>query len=156
MTGWQVVSMQVNDELAQKLEDGVKTINDQHKKLLDFANAMFAQCAGNEEEENHYFGESIEGVVQLLAAHFQTEEDLMAETKFDMYEFVSHKKEHGEFVITVAEYIKKFQVTGYIDLLTFSSYAKWWLVGHIKRYDRKYVDYFNKITEGRGIQRMRV
>jgi len=148
--------MQVNDELAQKLEDGVKTINDQHKKIFDFANAMFAQCAGNDDEENRYFGDNIEDAVGLITAHFQTEEDLMTETKFDVYEFVNHKKEHGEFVMAVAEYIKKFQATGYIDLLTFSSYAKWWFIGHIKRYDRKYVDYFNKITEGRGIQLMKI
>ena len=148
--------MQVNDELAQKLEDGVKTINDQHKKIFDFATALFARCAGNDDEENHYFGETIEDAVGRITAHFQTEEGLMEETKFDMYEFANHKKEHGEFLKTVTEYIKKFQATGYIDLLTFSSYAKWWLISHIKRYDRKYVDYFNKITEGRGIQRMGV
>jgi hemerythrin len=148
--------MQVNDELAQKLEDGIRTINDQHKKIFDFATALFARCTGNDNEENQYFGETVEDAVGLITAHFQTEEDLMAETKFDMYEFVSHKKEHGEFVMTVSEYIKKFQATGYIDLLTFSSYAKWWLIGHIKRCDRKYVEYYNKITEGRGIQPMKV
>ena len=148
--------MQVNDELAKKLEDGVKAINDQHKKLHDFVNDMFAHCVGNDDEENQYFGDTIEDVAGLITANFQTEEDLMAETKFDMYELVSHKKEHGEFVMTVAEYIKKFQATGYIDLLTFSSYTKWWFISHKKRFDKKYVDYFNKITEGRGIERMRV
>ena len=148
--------MQIDDELTQKLEAGVKIINDQHKRIFDFTTDLFAHCVGNEEEENQYFGETIEDAVDLITAHFQTEEDLMLETKFDVHELIEHKKEHGEFVMTVAEYIKRFQETGDINLLTFAGYAKWWVISHIKHFDRRYVDYFNKITEGKGIEMMHV
>ena len=146
----------IDDKLAEKLEAGVTTINDQHKKIFDFTTDLFAHCIGDDDEENKYFGKTIEAAVVLVTTHFKTEEDLMLQTKFDVYEFVEHKREHDEFVSTIAEYIKRFQATGSVDLLTFASYAKWWVIGHIKRYDKKYVQYFNQITEGKGIARMNV
>ena len=146
----------VGDDLVEKLEAGVATINDQHKKIFDYTTDLFAHCTGDDNEENQYFGKTIEDAVVLVTTHFKTEEDLMLETKFDVYEFVEHKREHNEFVSTVAEYFKRFQSTGCVDLLTFASYTKWWVIGHIKRYDKKYVQYFNQITEGKGIDRMNV
>ena len=146
----------IDDKLVEMLKTGVATINDQHKKIFDFTTDLFAHCIGEDDEENHYFGKMIEAAVVLITTHFRTEEDLMLETRFDVYEFVEHKREHNEFVSTVAEYIKRFQSTGSIDLLTFASYAKWWVIGHIKRYDKKYVQYFNQITEGKGIDKMNV
>jgi hemerythrin len=146
----------VGDDLIGKLEAGVTTINDQHKKIFDFTTDLFAHCIGDDDEENQYFGKTIEDAVVLVTTHFRTEEDLMLETKFDVYEYVEHKREHNEFVSTVAEYVKRYHATGCVDLLTFASYTKWWVIGHIKRYDKKYVQYFNQITEGKGIDRMNV
>ena len=148
--------MQADDELIQKLETGVKMINYQHKGIFDFTTDLFAHCVGDDEKENQYFGETIEGAVELIETHFETEENLMVETKYTVMELINHKREHGEFVMTVAEYIKRFHETGYIDLLNFASYAKWWVINHIKHFDRKYVDYFNQITENKGIDRMNV
>ena len=144
----------VTDELIEKLVQGVKTINSQHKHILDLTTDLFAHCVGREEEENQYFGTIMHGAANFVKEHFQTEEDLMLATKFDVYEFSAHKREHAEFLATVAGYMTRFQKSGRIDLLTFASYAKWWVIGHIKRHDKKYIEHFNKITEGRSITRM--
>jgi hemerythrin-like metal-binding protein len=146
----------VTDELIERLDQGVKIINSQHKKIMDLTTDLFAHCLGKEEEENQYFGSIMHSAADSVKEHFQTEEDLMLAAKFDVYEFSAHKREHAEFTATVAGYISRFQKSGRIDLLTFASYAKWWVIGHIKRHDKKYVDYFNKLTEGRGAVRMQV
>ena len=146
----------VNDELAVKLKTGVEKINDQHKKIFDFTNDLFAHCVGDDEEENRYFGEVIAGAIDLVIAHFKTEENLMFETKYTFYEYGEHKREHDEFIMTLEEYAIRFHGTGSIDLLAFASYAKWWVIGHIKRFDKRYVQYFNRITEGKSIEQMKV
>jgi hemerythrin len=148
--------MQASDELIEKLEEGVKTINTQHRGIFDLTTDLFAHCVGDDEKENQYFGTIIQRAVELVVAHFRTEEDLMLETKFDVYEYIEHRREHEEFVSTVTGYVSQFNTTGCIDLLTFASYAKWWVISHIKRHDRKYVNYFNKITEGKGLEKMNV
>ena len=146
--------MQIDDELARRLVAGVDKINEQHKEIFDFTNDLFCHCVGDDDAENKFFGETVISLVDLVVAHFKTEEDLMLETKLDVYEFVEHKKEHDEFVMTIEEYAIRFHATKGIDLLAFTGYAKWWIIGHIKRFDKKYVDYFNKITAGKGIKRM--
>ncbi|MDR2479191.1 MAG: hemerythrin domain-containing protein [Treponema sp.] len=147
---------EASDELIERLEEGVKTINDQHKKIFDFTTDLFAHCVGDEAEENMYFQETIDEAVNLVVTHFKTEEALMLETKFPFYEFLEHKKEHDGFIVTVTDYVNQFHASGNINLLMFASYAKWWVIGHIKRHDSKYVTYFNQITADKGIEQMKV
>ncbi|MDR0584366.1 MAG: hemerythrin domain-containing protein [Treponema sp.] len=148
--------MQIDDALISRLKDGVKTINDQHKKIFDFTTDLFAHCVGDDEEENLYFEAVIGDAAELIKTHFKTEEELMLETKFSFYEYTDHKKEHEEFVCAVNNYIEQFQASRSTNLLMFASYVKWWVIGHIKRHDRKYINYFNRLTEGSGIEKMRV
>jgi hemerythrin len=146
----------MTNELMRKLQQGVMLINDQHKKIFEFTTDLFSHCTGDEEEENQYFRLTISGAGQLIKTHFKTEEELMLATKFHFYEYADHKKEHQEFIATLVDNVKQFQASGSINLLMFASYAKWWVINHIKRHDRKYVTYFNLITEGKGIAKMKV
>jgi hemerythrin len=150
------LKFEVSDELVERLEKGVKLINDQHKKIFDFTTDLFAHCVGDDGEENKYFAEMIAGAAELIVTHFQTEEELMLETKFPFYEYLEHKKEHDGFVTTITDYVGQFEQSGNVNLLMFASYAKWWVIGHIRRHDSKYVTYFNKITEDKDIERMNV
>jgi hemerythrin len=147
--------MVVTDELVEQLEEGVETINEQHRRIFDFTTDLFAHCIGEEAEENEYFGAVIEEAAALIITHFRTEEELMLATKFDVFEYAAHKKEHDDFVAGVTDYINKFHASGAVNLLMFASYAKWWVIGHIKRYDSKYINYFNQITANHGIEQMR-
>ena len=151
-----MLTMQVSDELIERLAEGVDLINEQHQRIFDFTTDLFAHCVGDEEAENEYFGATIEGAAELVVTHFKTEEELMTETKFPFYEYAEHKKEHDEFVFSVTKYMAEFRQSGNINLLMFASYAKWWVINHIKRHDKKYIVYFNKITEEQGITRMHV
>ncbi|MDR0599927.1 MAG: hemerythrin domain-containing protein [Treponema sp.] len=146
------VNLVVTSEFAEKLAEGVKKINDQHKKIFELTTDLFAHCVGDDNAENTYFGRMINGAVELVTTHFKTEEELMLETKFNLFEYIEHKKEHEDFVATVIDYLTRFKKTGSVDLLMFSSYAKWWVIGHIRRHDKKYITFFNKILETNNIR----
>jgi hemerythrin-like metal-binding protein len=144
----------VTQELAERLKKGVELINTQHKDIFNYTTDLFAHCVGDEDEENQYFGSTIEDAAKLVVTHFKTEEDLMLATNYYFDALSAHQKEHKEFVATVVNYMNDFKKIGSINLLMFASYAKWWVINHIKRHDKGYVDYFNKITEGCGIAKM--
>jgi hemerythrin-like metal-binding protein len=147
--------MEITGELLETLSKGVQLINEQHRRIFDFTTDLFAHCVGEEDVENEYFGATIGDAAELVVTHFKTEEALMNRTDFPFYEYAEHKKEHDEFVLSVTNYMADFQKTGNINLLMFASYAKWWVINHIKRHDRKYIIYFNEITEDHDIMKMR-
>jgi hemerythrin-like metal-binding protein len=148
--------VEANAKLTEKMTQIVKLINEQHKKIFAYSTDLFGHCVGEEEEESEYFGATIYRATELVKNHFRTEEKLMLATKFDVFEFVNHKKEHDEFVSGVVGDIKNYEETGEVNLLMFASYVKWWVLRHIKYYDKKYVGFFNKLTEGYDIDKMRV
>jgi putative two-component system response regulator len=146
--------MEIDAALIEKLKEGVKLINEQHQRIFDYTTDLFIHCQGDEDSENKYFGATISRALDLVMTHFKTEEELMLETRLDMFEYIEHKKEHEGFITALTEFISQFEKTGAIDLLNFASYAKGWVIDHIKQHDKKYINYFNKITEGCGIEEM--
>jgi hemerythrin-like metal-binding protein len=152
--GKQAAILTLTAETAEKLRRGVALINDQHKRIFNYTTDLFAHCIGDEEKESEYFGSSIEAAAKLVVTHFKTEEDLMMATNFYFDALAAHKREHREFVETVVSYMNDFKATGSINLLMFASYAKWWVINHIKRFDNEYIAYFNKIAEGYNIAKM--
>ena len=138
------------EELPVKLRESVKLVNAQHKRIFDATTVLFSHCVGDEDGENKFFGKTIASVIKIYSNHFKTEEDLMLEMKFNVYEFVEHKKEHNDFIMAVTEHLKRFQETGGIDHLTFTSYARWWIIGHIKNFDKKYIQHLNRAAGGKG------
>lgn len=144
------------EELTERLRKGVFLINDQHKKIFAFTADLFIHCIGNDDVENAYFGKVIGGAMGLVKTHFKTEEDLMLETKFAFPDYIEHKKEHEDFIAHLTDYVDRFRETGHIDLLMLSSYSRWWVINHIKRFDKNYIAFFNKITENKNIGKMAV
>jgi putative two-component system response regulator len=152
----QFKGMEIDDSLVAMLEKGVKLINSQHRRIFEYTTDLFIHCRGEADEENNYFEATIHDAVDMVVTHFKTEEELMLSTGLDMYDYMEHKKEHEAFISAVTNYVNQFEKTGEVDLLQFAGYAKGWVIDHIKLHDRKYVNYFNKITEGRGIETMKV
>jgi hemerythrin-like metal-binding protein len=150
----QFKGMEIDAALIEKLQEGVELINNQHQRIFDYTTDLFIHCQGDEDAENKYFGATISHALDLVITHFKTEEELMLVTKLDMFEYIEHKKEHEGFITTVTGYLSQFEKTGAVDLLNFASFAKGWVIDHIKQHDRKYINYFNKITEGRDIAKL--
>jgi hemerythrin-like metal-binding protein len=144
------------NEKIKALETGVQIINNQHKKIAALTTELYTHVTGDDEAENQYFGETIQGTVDFFTSHFKAQEELMAVMDFPPGDCAQHKQEHGEFVSSIGEHITRFQQTKCADLLTVASYVKWWVLGHTKKQDKKYAEYFNKLVEGKGIEAMRV
>jgi hemerythrin family non-heme iron protein len=94
------------------------TINEQHKGLFTAISAV----------EKDASAANVGHLVELVKAHFKTEEDLFA--KYGYADAISHKKTHDDFLVTVGG-LSSFGA-GEVD------FAKQWLVKHIKGSDMSY------------------
>ena len=123
---------------------GIKLIDDQHKKILDFAKHMLNYTHKSEEEEREYFKEAIGQVVDYIKIHFATEEGVMLATRFPGYD--EHKKAHENFILSVIKNIKDYEAGNKNVFINFSNFTRKWILSHITVMDVKYIEYFKKIT----------
>jgi hemerythrin-like metal-binding protein len=151
-----ITMMELTSEEIARLVESVDLINDQHKKIFDLSNELFKFCNGDEDAENNYFGLVCGAALDLVKEHFDLEEELMLDTKFSLFLFMEHKKEHMGLIKTLTQYINEYDEKGRVDLLSFASYVKWWVVRHIKGHDKQYVEHFNNIVGQYDIQKMHV
>jgi len=94
--------------------------NEQHKGL-------FKAIAAVEQDAS---AANVGHLVELVKAHFKTEEDIFA--KYHYSDAASHKKTHDDFLVTVGG-LSSFG-PGEVD------FAKQWLVKHIKGSDINYAN----------------
>jgi hemerythrin-like metal-binding protein len=139
--------LEIDGRLIEQLKKDVALMNGQYQQIFDYTADLFTRCVGDDDAENKYFGDTIHNALDLVTAHFKNEEELMLATKLDMFDYIEHKKEHEAFIIGITNYINQFEKTREVNLLRFSSYAKGWIIDHIKAHDRKYMNYFNRITK---------
>jgi hemerythrin len=123
---------------------GIKIVDDQHKGLLNFVNELFNHSTGDEHDEREYFKSVIQGAVNYIKTHFETEEKLMTATNFPGY--VEHKKIHDEFTMTVLKSVKDYETGKRLVLEKFAYFLKNWVLTHVAVEDVKYAEYFRKIA----------
>jgi hemerythrin len=124
---------------------GIKSIDDQHKWLLNFVNDLFSHVTWDETEERLYFREVIQQAVQYGKNHFSIEEKCMLATKFSGYP--EHKKAHDDFVLTVVNTVKDFETGRQRHILIkFGRFLKDWVLSHIAVMDTQYAMYFRTIA----------
>ncbi len=120
---------------------GCKVIDDQHKKLFQIINELFAAF------EAAYAGSQVPTILKQLedytVYHFQTEEKMFEQYNYPLTK--EHKAEHQYFV----DKIKKFKQdleTGNKQMIAFEIMMtlKDWLIDHILVNDRKYIPYLCK------------
>ena len=120
---------------SDKLSVGVKSIDDQHKKLVTLVNQLHdGMMAGKGKEA---VGPVLKGLIDYTASHFKYEEDLFARTGYP--EGAAHKKDHDDLVKKVLEIQKKYEQSG-PGVLTIQvmNFLKDWLTAHILGSDMKY------------------
>ncbi|MDR0501718.1 MAG: bacteriohemerythrin [Treponema sp.] len=127
-----------------KFACGIKTIDDQHKMLVDLVNNMFKHATGNEKQEKDFFNKAIQEVINYVKVHFATEEKILIATKFAGYE--EHKKEHENFIRKVIENVRDYEAGKRLTLSTFTRYLRDWILSHIAYMDKQYFEYFRKIA----------
>ena len=80
---------------------GVRSIDDQHKELLNLVNDMYNHIVGDEKAERAYFKRVINKAVEYVKVHFATEEKILKAIKFNGY--AEHKRAHDSFILKVVE-----------------------------------------------------
>lgn len=120
---------------SDKLSVGVRSIDDQHKKLVTLLNQLHdGMMAGKGKD---VVGGVLKGLIDYTANHFRYEEDLFARTGYA--ESAAHKKEHDDLVRKVVEIQKKYEQSGPAALtIQVMSFLKDWLTAHILGSDMKY------------------
>ena len=112
----------------------IKTIDDQHRELVNILNRLFVAVCKREG------GKVIAGILDALTSytqtHFALEERLMQQAKYK--DFDAHKMEHQKLLDELDQLCRKHLVEEkpiYFEMLSF---LKTWLKEHIQGVDTKY------------------
>ena len=127
---------------SQTFSVGIRSIDDQHKELLNLVNDMYNHIIGDEKEERAYFRKVIKKTVKYIKVHFATEEKIMQRTKFQGY--AGHKRVHDTFILNVVDIIKKYDEGRRVSLIFFTNFVKDWILTHIAIMDKQYFDHLVK------------
>lgn len=125
-----------NDSLSVK----IKSIDDQHKKLIDMINDFYDNISKH--SNNELIINLVNGMKNYTVMHFSMEERYMVQYKYPYYE--QHKKEHEHFIAKVNELEEKLKKGRIIVSFEITSFLKDWLKHHIQTVDKQYSDFFIK------------
>lgn len=118
---------------------GIKELDDQHIKVLEFYNSIMKSKEKNSE---HELMDNILKLIEHWKAHFKYEEDLMEQYKYSC--FAEHKKEHDKIMDDVSN-IEKMYSKGFKFVIDFVSVRlNLWIdehISHIKGEDKKLAEY---------------
>jgi hemerythrin len=124
---------------------GVELIDSQHKELVKMTNELFLGCQKGGAAAEIYFMKTIQGAVKYVKTHFSTEEIIMERLKYP--EFLTHKKEHENFVSKVLKEVKDFESAKNFAPLEFARYLQDWVLNHIAKSDKKYGAFFDTLRQ---------
>lgn len=112
----------------------IKTIDDQHKELVNILNRLFVAVSNREGDK------AIAGILDALTTytrtHFALEERLMEQA--DYKDIVAHKEEHRKLLAQLDELCRKHLVEEKVIYFEMMSFLKTWLKEHIQGVDTRY------------------
>jgi hemerythrin len=116
----------------------VKSMDDQHKKLIEMINDFYENIVNRTNREN--ISKLLVEMKDYILEHFSAEENYMKKFEYDYYK--EHKKEHDKFVEKVTEVEKRYNKGELILSLDMTMFLIDWLKNHIQKSDKKYSDFF--------------
>jgi len=127
-------------EWTEDLQVNILSIDNEHKKLVDFLNRM--DEAMSKGQSKNILGEILDGLINYANIHFTNEEKLMAEHNYPG--LTDHKKLHLDFVQKMKTTQADFN-SGQISLgIQVYNHLLNWLKNHIQIIDRKYAEHILK------------
>ena len=115
------------------LETGIDVIDQQHKRIVDYINAV---GAAQEKDDRGEVGKTLVDLIAYTQAHFSFEEALMEDAGYDQIHVhkLTHQLFFGRVVLLQERFISGENVTQDLyDMLM------GWLIDHIKGEDQDYV-----------------
>lgn len=116
---------------------GIKTLDEDHKKLLSLINNLHSAV-------HYYTGEEFERaalneLIDYTKFHFAKEEELMKKHEFPEYE--SHKREHEQMAAKAQKMVERYENDALGAMEEISTFLRDWLINHINDTDQKYSDF---------------
>ena len=112
---------------SDKLNTGVPSVDEQHKKLVSMVNRMnHALLTG---KANETVGRVLDDLIDYTASHFQHEERLMTTHDFPGYN--EHKRQHDELKQNVLDLQRRFNEGSARLNVEVMVFLRNWLKGHI-------------------------
>jgi hemerythrin len=112
----------------------IKTIDDQHRVLVDILNRLFV--AVSKREGDKAIAGILDALVTYTQTHFALEERLMRQAKYKDLE--PHMEEHRKLLEQLDQLCKKHLVEEKAIYFEMLSFLKTWLKEHIQGVDTKY------------------
>lgn len=119
---------------------GIESIDVQHEELFRVINSMYDKMQKG--KEKHALVEGLDSLRSYVKYHFHTEEKLMEEHGYP--ELQAHRKEHEVFSERIYLFAQRpeDQITQTLEEM--QGFLLNWLIKHIQRTDRKYMDFFKE------------
>ncbi|MBI5637704.1 MAG: hemerythrin family protein [Nitrospinae bacterium] len=121
----------------EKYSVGIKSIDDQHKKLFGMVNELSEAIPQGKGKE--ITGKILDELVKYTVSHFATEEEYFK--KFAYPNTAAHKKEHDELTKQASDVLNNFNSGKAVLSMAVMVFLKDWLYNHILKTDMLYKDY---------------
>ena len=122
-----------------KYATGIKSIDKQHKELVDLTNKLYQACLNRNEDMDTAFRAAMSRLVEYVRYHFSDEQTLLGRIKFPKY--MEHKKEHEDLIKEILEASKDYGAGKKFVPNQFVRALKDWVFGHIAVTDMFYAGY---------------
>lgn len=119
---------------SQDYSVNIKTIDDQHRELVNILNRLFV--AVSKREGDKAIAGILDALVSYTQTHFALEERLMRQAKYKDLE--PHMEEHRKLLEQLDQLCKKHLVEEKAIYFEMLSFLKTWLKEHIQGVDTKY------------------
>jgi len=117
---------------------GVKELDDQHRKMIDFINDL-EQALGIADNRDAIVS-VLNGLVAYTKDHFTAEE--LYFRQFDYEKTDDHIQEHVDLLSEVEKLVYQFEIGESLDINKVVDFLKTWLLDHILGADQEYVNCF--------------
>lgn len=135
---------------SEKLETGIETIDQQHRKLVDLLNRLANTLIGSEQAA---IDEAIEKLKDYAARHFEDEEAIWDSHFKDDTWIQSHKVAHDSFLPTLAEFTNTEGWTSHRELSEkMVKFLVRWLAFHIIDSDKRMAIAVEEMRQGMGVE----
>jgi len=121
------------------LSVGIDVIDEQHRRIVDYINELDAAHLNKDRDK---VTQVLMALVDYTISHFAFEENLMTESGYPLSE--AHKKVHESFTAHINNY-KEQHENGQDITRQLMSELQIWLTNHIKKEDKHYAPYADKI-----------
>ena len=119
-----------NDELSV----GIKSIDEQHKRLVDIINRF--DEAMHKGKGSRIMNEILKDLVGYTQEHFADEEKIM--TNADFAGLRTHKAQHRQLLQKIERFQFEFNTEGRRVTGTVQEFLKYWLTSHILQEDKAF------------------